>query len=94
MQSHANEEAFKHGSYNNELYMMWYYLVKRSYTNSDSSETITIRSLSSENQGIAQKLSQCKSLEQNSFISIVNYFKSLSTVVLNSRDQQGNVWLL
>ena len=45
--SRANhiEEAGKHVGYNNELYMMWYYLVEGSYDNSDSSEAITIRSL-------------------------------------------------
>ena len=45
--SHANhnEEAGKHAGYNNELYMMWYYLVEGSYNNSDSSETIIIQSL-------------------------------------------------
>ena len=42
--SHANhnEEAGKNVGYNNELYMMWYYLVEGLYDNSDSSEAITI----------------------------------------------------
>ena len=42
--SHANcnEEADKHAGYNNELYMMRYYLIEGSYDNSDSSEAITM----------------------------------------------------